>query len=365
MDAANYNPLIAQEAAGIATWEWDLTTDVLSASSQLLVLYGRQGERLSSLHVWSEWIHPDDQQTVMNYIDAVAHRGLVANQYFQCEYRVARPDGDVRWLKSSGKVIEPANRGRCLTGATQDVTESRSCLDRLRQANEDLESFAYIASHDLQEPLRTVAGFTDLFARKNQITDAESTQYIHFIRQGVSRMQTLVSDLLTFSRMSRADTEALEMVDCKEVLDSSLLVLQKVIAESAAKIQVGPMPMVTANFNQLSQLFEGVIGNAVKFRRDEPPVIKISASPIDHGWYFSVLDNGIGFDMLYAADIFHAFKRLNSRDKYPGTGIGLTISKRIVERHGGRIWAESELGVGSRFCFTIKDLAEHPLTLSI
>jgi len=225
--------------------------------------------------------------------------------------------------------------------------------EELIRSNKDLEQFAYVASHDLQEPLRMIAGYTQLLQQRyKDKLDEDANQFILYTVDGVLRMQNLITDLLTYSRLETR-SETFEPVDCRAVLDDVLATLQMTIEENNAVIKYGPLPTVRANKGQLFQLFQNLISNAIKFRSDKPPLINITAKPQDKQWLFSVSDNGIGMEPQYLERIFVIFQRLHTRDKYPGTGIGLAICKKIVERHGGRIWAESQPGKGSTFHFII------------
>jgi PAS domain S-box-containing protein len=235
-----------------------------------------------------------------------------------------------------------------------DVTERKRMDDDLRRSNADLEQYAYIASHDLQEPLRMVASYTDLLAERyaGQI-DAKADKYIHYITDGAKRMQRLVSDLLAYSRVgSHGNVKKPVSVDA--VMKRVLVSLGPLIRESGAIVEIPEsLPPVMGDDIQLAQLLQNLIGNALKFRGSEPPRVVIDAVVCDNRWRFSVRDNGIGIDQRYADRIFQMFQRLHERGVYEGSGIGLAIAKRIVERHGGRIWFESAVGVGTTFFFTL------------
>ncbi|XZN91836.1 MAG: PAS domain S-box protein [Microcoleus sp.] len=223
----------------------------------------------------------------------------------------------------------------------------------LKRSNEELEQFAYVASHDLQEPLRAVTSYTQLLAQRYQGNlDAKADKYINHIVDGASRMQQLINDLLAYSRLGTRAQE-LEIADCNAAVEQSLCNLQIAIAEKQAIITKDVMPTVMADEFQLVQLFQNLIGNAIKFCREDVPIIHIAAIIQDDEWLFSVRDNGIGIDPEYADRIFIIFGRLHSRREYLGTGIGLAMCKRIVERHGGRIWVESLPEEGATFYFTI------------
>ncbi|MGA2171810.1 MAG: PAS domain S-box protein [Sedimentisphaerales bacterium] len=233
----------------------------------------------------------------------------------------------------------------------EDLVKQRT--EELARSNKDLEQFAYVASHDLQEPLRAVSGFVGLLKMQLEGTlDDKKTECMNFVIDGVSRMRLLINGLLEYSRVGTRGGES-EMTDSKTALEQALLDLHAAIKESGAKITFDSLPTVRIDPVQLVQLFTNLIGNAIKFRSDVPPEINISASRQANAWQFAVTDNGIGIDLQYADRIFLIFQRLHTRKQYPGTGIGLAICKKIVERHGGKIWVESEPGRGSTFYFTV------------
>ena len=217
-----------------------------------------------------------------------------------------------------------------------------------------MEEFAYVASHDLQEPLRAVTSYAQLLARKYQDNlDAKAYKYIKYIVEGATRMQQLIEDLLEFSRVGTR-AKALVPTDCDNVLNQVLENLKIAIAESRARVTHDPLPTVMGDEIQLIQLFQNLIGNAIKFRCEEPLRIHISVETREKEWLFSVRDNGIGIETEYFERIFTIFQRLHSKSEYPGTGIGLAVCKKIVERHGGRIWIKSKPGTGTTFYFTIR-----------
>jgi signal transduction histidine kinase len=231
--------------------------------------------------------------------------------------------------------------------------EHRQAQEELARSNRDLEQFAYVASHDLQEPLRMVATYTQLLAERYRgKLDDNADKYIHYAVDGALRMQILVRDLLAFSRVGRQGTE-LVFTDCNVVVETALKNLQTAILESDTQVEYGHLPAVMADASQLQQVFQNLIGNAIKFRSAEAPVIRITAENKSREWIFSVADNGIGIAPEHAELIFVIFKRLHTHAEYPGSGIGLAICKKIVEHHGGRIWVESQPGQGSNFRFTL------------
>ncbi len=236
----------------------------------------------------------------------------------------------------------------------QEELKQRQLVEtELKRSNAELEQFAYIASHDLQEPLRMVNNFTQLLAQNYyDKLDAEANQIIDFAVDGATRMQALIKDLLNFSRVHRQG-KAFELSDCETILDLAINNLQLLIEESHAQICRNPLPTVLADENQLVQLFQNLIGNSIKYRSEQPPKINLGATQQEDQWLFWVRDNGIGINPKHSERIFLIFQRLHDRQEYSGTGIGLAICKKIVERHGGNIWVESEQGKGCTFYFTI------------
>lgn len=231
--------------------------------------------------------------------------------------------------------------------------EHRHAQQELARSNRDLEQFAYVASHDLQEPLRMVATYTQLLAERYRgKLDESADKYIHYAVDGALRMQVLVQDLLAFSRVGRGGIEP-KPTDVRSVLDGVLLNLHAMVEESGAQVRCGRLPTVVADRLLLSQLFQNLIANAIKFRSPTPPMVQVDAARADREWVFSVADNGIGIAPEYAETVFVIFKRLHTQAEYPGSGIGLAICKKIVEQHGGRIWLESEPGRGATFKFTL------------
>jgi PAS domain S-box-containing protein len=251
----------------------------------------------------------------------------------------------------------------------RDITERKRAEEALtRQAQElarsnaELEQFAYIASHDLQEPLRMITSYLQLLERRySNRLDADADEFISYAVDGANRLQRLISDLLAYSRVNTRG-KPFELVDCATVMQYALMNLKIAIEESGAVVTHDALPQVMADARQLVQLFQNLIGNAIKFRADRPPRVHVGIEQQGNQsrgeaavWLFSVQDNGIGIEPRYFERIFLIFQRLHNREEYPGTGIGLAICKKIVERHGGQIWVESESGKGSTFRFTIPD----------
>jgi PAS domain S-box-containing protein len=252
--------------------------------------------------------------------------------------------------------------------AARDITERKKAeeilrlkLEELRRSNEELEQFAYVSSHDLQEPLRMISSYLQLLKRRYEGNiDEKADKYIYYAVDGAARMQVLINDLLEFSRVTTRAGETTP-TDCEFILNQTLSNLDLYIKENRATVSHNLLPEVMADSTQLAQVFQNLIINGIKFHSEEAPIINICAEKKASEWVFSVQDNGIGIDPQYSEKIFEVFKRLHNKEAYPGTGIGLAVCKKIVERHGGRIWVESELGKGSTFYFT---LPINPVTVS-
>lgn len=232
--------------------------------------------------------------------------------------------------------------------------EAEAKAQELALANAELEQFAYAASHDLQEPLRMVKIYAQLLARRySELLDENGTSFISFIEQGVDRMERLIQDLLDYSRIAHDRTRFLQPIELTPVVNQTLSDLAPAVQESGAIITVGTLPRVLGDSERIGHVFQNLLSNSLKYRSDRAPRVEISADRKDAEWVLSVRDNGIGFDQQYAEQIFGLFKRLH-KDDHPGTGVGLAIVQRIVEQHGGRIWAESVLNGGTTFFFTMK-----------
>ena len=302
----------------------------------LLQQIGQRG----SIHAWETTILPRNQEPIPISVNAVQN-------YERHENKTS-----IRWLlREITEQVKAREQLRELNAELEARVEQRTA--ELRYSNEQLQQFAYVASHDLQEPLRVVSTYVQILAdRYRNRLDSQADEFIHYAVNGATRMQELIRDLLNYSRVQTKEQELIE-TSCEEVVAYVVEKLKLSIADSKAVVTVDPLPVVIGDAQQLHQVFQNLLINALKFGGQEPPQIHITAQPTEQEWVFSVRDNGIGLDQRHAERIFVIFQRLHTKREYPGTGIGLAICKRVIERHGGRIWVESELGKGATFYFTL------------
>ncbi len=375
----------AQRIGQIGSWELDVPSQTISWSDEVFHIFGRSSQQEPPSYAeLLQLIHPEDRERHDQVVqDSVAARGA-----YKIECRILRPDGKVVHIYARGETIcdshgEPLQ----LVGTVQDITERKLNQERLQQlardlkksnhallrSNRELEQFAYVASHDLQEPLRAVTSFVQLLAKRyRDQLDSKADMYIDLVVDGATRMQQQIRALLAYSRVGRHELQ-LQWVDCNHLMEKVLRDLHVAISEANAQILVDPLPVVFADPTQFSQLLQNLLSNALKYRSAAIPRIWVHASqqntaqeenpprppqdlhtsPPKNEWLFSIQDNGIGLEPQYAERIFGIFQRLHTSEEYPGTGLGLAICQKIVERHGGRIWVESQLGQGATFYFTL------------
>jgi PAS domain S-box-containing protein len=372
--SSNRNYDMVAKATNDAIWDWNVETDYVTRTGEgLEVLFGYKPEEAATEeNFWNKRIHVDDLDRVMQKQLTVLNNP--SELYWEDEYRFRRKDGSYAYVFDKGYIIrDETGKAIRLIGATRDVTERKESealllelnnrlkqrADELAASNIELERFAYIASHDMQEPLRMITSFLQLFKKKyeDQI-DETAEQYIHFAVDGADRMKKLIMDLLEYSRVGSNKDDLIE-IDTNGLLKEVVNVFQDRIAEMKATIVIQELPSIKANRTQMFQLFQNLIGNALKYHTGESPRIEIAEKEEEQHFLFSVRDNGIGIKPIFYEKIFVLFQRLHHKNEYSGTGIGLAICKKIVEKHGGRIWVESEPGQGSCFYFTISKSVEH------
>jgi PAS domain S-box-containing protein len=303
-----------------------------------------------------EFIHPDDHEGTMAEIERLA-TGAPTIEYV-C--RLRRTDGEYRdYVWSAQASLEDD----CFYIVGKDITERRRLeeeLERrahgLERANAELQDFVYVASHDLSEPLRMVSAYLELLRRRyDDALDEDARQFIGFAVDGAIRMQKLIDDLLLYSRVGHEDPACFP-VDMTEVVPAVLRTLTGAIEEAGAEVVVGPLAVAHGDQSQITQLVQNVVANAVKFHRpDVAPLVRVRADIDEEGWHLTVADNGIGIAPDHRERVFKMFVRLHGREEYPGTGVGLAICRRIVERHGGRIWIESPPGGGCEMHVTLPE----------
>ncbi|MCE5296835.1 MAG: PAS domain S-box protein, partial [Euryarchaeota archaeon] len=342
----------AQHMAHIGSWEWNVQTGEINWSAELYSIYGvKPGKFTPSLRSFSDFIHPDDRRFVAEEIERISANGVA----IRFDFRIVSFDGTIRILNTTGETIAFDKEGRpsLIVGTNQDITDRKRAEDEVRRSNAELQQFAYVASHDLQEPLRMVVNYLNLLERRYEDQlDAKGKEYIQFAVDGGKRMRALIDDLLMYSRVD-TKSASFSKVDMNMVLDDTIKVLGVAIKSNNAEIIVHPLPTIMADRSNMSQIMQNVISNAIKFHGEERPKVEVSSSQTEMEYVFSIKDNGIGIDPKYYNKLFQMFQRLHTRDEYEGTGIGLAISKKIIDRHGGRIWFESDGRNGSTLFFTI------------
>ncbi len=363
---------LERQAAEIETAR-DLFLQVIESMSEAWFLMDRTGRVVRINPAASALLEYDAAGLVGRPFAQICGSGTIPATPWQLVQRDASgrlPHFDIEISTRTGRAVPISisiglvrdRRGR-ITGmqaVARDISERKRGEEVLAQqaqelarSNAELEQFAYVASHDLQEPLRMMASFSQLLEQRYKgHLDADADEFIGYIVDGAIRMQRLINDLLTYSRVGRLG-RPLTPTDCAEIFETTLLNLRSAIEEASAVVTAGPLPVVMADATQLVRLFQNLIGNAIKFRGDSPVRVHVAAEHQGGMWLFSIQDNGIGIEPQYLERIFLIFQRLHNRHDYPGTGIGLAIAKKIVERHGGRIWVESERGRGSTFYFTL------------
>jgi PAS domain S-box-containing protein len=351
----------SQHIAQLGSWDWTVQagTSVMVWTPETYRLFGVSPDTfVLSSETFQALIHPDDRAAMQAWMRAC----LAGLGPPDLEFRVCLQDGSVRYINGRGHIVQQDAEKKSIrmVGVAQDITKRKLAeaallqrTEELARSNTELVQFAYVASHDLQEPLRMVSSYVQLLARRYAgKLDADADVFIGFAVDGAKRMQHMINDLLAFSRVTTKG-HGFEPVEADAALKLALVNLKMAIEESQASVTFDPLPVVNADSAQLTQLFQNLIGNAIKFRRKEPPQVHVSVEKRAREWEFSVRDNGIGIEPQHLERIFVIFQRLHTAAQFPGTGIGLAICKKIAERHGGNLWVSSQPGAGSTFHFTI------------
>ncbi len=341
-------------------YRFNLQTGIYEYMSPAIRALNFEPEELMSMsneEVMSR-VHPDDLPGLVKDLKHINNTGEGLS-----EYRFRGKDGKYRWWSNQMVIINDSEDNPLYRdGFVRDISKRKSdekkllqTMAELKRSNKELEQFAYVSSHDLKEPLRMVTLFSQLLQKRYQNRlDDDADEFIEYIVEGAQRMNQLITDLLTYSRVT-THAKKYERVDLEKVLDDVLATLSVSVKESKATITHDPLPTIFSEPSQMGQVFQNLIANAIKFKGPKTPKIHISAIKEDKKWIFKVSDNGIGIDPEHQEQIFDVFRRLHTRKKFPGTGIGLSICQKIIKNHGGKIWVESELGKGSNFYFTIPD----------
>jgi PAS domain S-box-containing protein len=339
---------------------------IASAQDGRIILVNRRAEQMFG-YARSELLGQDLELLIPEKFRD-PHRAMRADYFAHPEVRAmesrreltARSKQGLEFPVEIGLSYVPTESGLLALSLVSDISDRRMAANELarvnaalRRSNAELEQFAYVASHDLQEPLRMITSYLDLLRRRYaDRLDADAQEFIRYAADGATRMKGLIQDVLSFSRVGTRPVIP-HRVSVREITKAALENLQPSIAASGAEISVGELPEVVGDAGLLTQVFQNLIGNAIKFSRSDHPKVQVAAKAAASEWVFSVTDNGIGIDPVHNERIFRIFERLNATEDYPGTGVGLAICKKIVERHGGRIWVESQAGQGAVFSFTI------------
>ncbi|MGY8687860.1 MAG: sensor histidine kinase, partial [Verrucomicrobiales bacterium] len=354
---------LAVQGSTAGIWDWDIATNEIYFSSRFRELLGHGSDELENRFIeWENRMHPDDQEMALAAID----NHLQSDAPFDVEYRLLCKDDDYRWFRVRGLAVRNGKgKATRMAGSISDITTRKEAESQLHErtadlerSNRDLEQFAYIASHDLKEPLRMVTSYVQLLEhRYKDKLDDDARDFIGFAVDGSKRMKRLIDGLLEFSRIGTHGRE-FAPTHTEGVLEESLSNLEVLIREKEAKVTHDPLPDVIADPLQLGQLFQNLVGNALKFCKDVPQVhISVERDKTAEQVIISVKDNGIGINPDHVEKIFQIYQRLHRRADYEGTGIGLAVCRKIVERHGGEIRVDSELGQGSTFHFNMKAVA--------
>jgi len=343
-------------SANLGTWDWVVSDTQININSRWAEMLGLDPQaQQQTMLSWEERIHPEDRAMVRAAVNA--HLAGETEQY-ACEYRLRHADGRWIWILGAGQVVERDSQGRALRalGIHLDISHRKAMEVELERSNAELNQFAYAASHDLRQPLRMVNSYVQMLERRlHDKLDDDTRKMMHYARDGALRMDQMLVSLLEYSRVGRLG-QPQTIIDSRARLDEALHFLTPAIKATQASVTItGDWPRIWASPDEMTRLFQNLIDNALKYHpADQSPTIAISVEPDPTGWVFTIADDGVGVDPSQVSRLFIMFQRLQTREKFDGTGVGLAICRKIVERHGGRIWVESAgEGQGSRFCFTL------------
>ncbi|MDH5680528.1 MAG: PAS domain S-box protein [Spirochaetota bacterium] len=349
----------AQRIAHIGNWHWNIITGALLWSDEIFRIFGLKPQQFEATYeAFLETIHPDDRQLVMDSVDAA----VLGNENYDLVHRIILPDGEIRHIHERGEVtFDPSGKPTDMIGTVRDITDRvrqdeiiQFHIAELEKNNKELEEFNYVASHDLQEPLRALSSFSTLLSQDLEKKDfAKVNDDLNFIQTAAKRMHQVVQDMLSLSRVGRAVLR-LDAVDLNDCVATVLSDMRPKIMKYKARVTCKKLPVVEGDWAQLTRVIQNLLSNALKFHNSAPLDIRIFCESNDEYCDIHIKDNGIGIEERYHEQIFLPFKRLNSPSDYQGSGIGLTISKRIIDRHSGKILVQSKPGQGSDFIVRLK-----------
>jgi PAS domain S-box-containing protein len=361
---------LATRAARIGIWDWDIPRNELVWDESMYHLYGlRSGDFGEAYDAWIRTVHPEDKARTDGEIQAA----LRGEREYAPEFRIVRADGSIRYIKADSRTIrDPEGKPLRMIGTNIDITEIKRAEEEIRKLNEELEQrvaertaalqatnkelegFSYSVSHDLRAPLRAVAGFSRILQEEYKSSlDAEGQRLLDQVNQGATRMGRLIDDILAFSRMSRTKMGT-QVVDMTAMARDVFADLQASAADRKIRFTLNALPPAMGDLAMLRQVWSNLLGNAVKYTAQrEEAIIEVSGSFQGNELVYCVKDNGAGFDMQYANKLFGVFQRLHTDAQFEGTGIGLAIVRRVLERHSGRVWAEGKVNQGATFHFAL------------
>lgn len=354
---------LAFKGSSVGLWDWDIKTGQLFWSDRYKEMLGiKNSDFQPSYEEFTQRLHPDDRRRASHAMVEHLEKGTP----YDIEYRLRHNDDSYAWVHVRGQAIRDSQgKATRIAGSIDDISSMKDAYEEILRSNLELERFAYMASHDLQEPLRMVISFTQLIKEKYaDKLDEQGRNYINFATSGASRMRHLIQDLLAYARVGN-EAETIIRVDLNSLITTIEESIMSSLVQADASIVWPKLPEVLADPVRISSVFQNLIGNAIKYRKpDTAPKVTIRVSAEKDTWVFCVCDNGLGIAEEYWLKIFEPFKRLHRNEEYSGTGMGLSICRKTIERMGGRIWVTSELGQGSQFHFTLPKI-KSPLESSL
>jgi PAS domain S-box-containing protein len=353
---------LATKATSEVIWDWNVTSDKIYRSDLFFNSLGYENlDKVNSSEFFRSIIHPQDLKEVTEDLEKTLQS---ERQFWEKEFRIRKADGNYTYINDRGYILrDNAGKAIRMIGATQDISKRKQteiellvANQSLATANEELKAFAFLASHDMREPLRMISSFMSLLEKKykNELDD-KAHQYIAFAIDGAKRLTNLINDLLEYSKVG-FDIDNIEKINTRALIQEVIELKSDLIRESNAQLIIGDLPDIMGIKTPIQILFQNLIGNAIKYRKEDIDlIIKVSGKVEEDFLEFCIEDNGIGIETQYLDQIFGILKRLHPKEKYPGTGMGLATCRKIVTQHGGKIWAESQIGIGTKFFFKLNN----------